>query len=447
MKSLKQSCLRWAILYFTMAAAATALVYTRFPRFQIALGAGFGAAIFLWFAIGYIAGVGSRASEAALIRRAMQGGRPDDGEKIAVIGTIYCAEALESPITRRRSVAYEYAMIPPERESAPSYDGFALAPSRIDGPRGSIRLLAYPELAIPDEFHSSPQQYQNARDYIARTTFTAHEGIDFGREMKHLKTLLADDDGRIRYDIRRDVGTDISHFTLKEKLIAPGDSVCAIGRYSATRGGLVPDETAMLHPVKILRGEPATLMRQSGAGRVGHTLLGLGCLLPVVAAALIALVVVPLTAIEQMLPDKDPSWTEVRLERLLDRKVRGKVARAFSLDVSPTAIVMERGEARGKLSSGGTTVHLRSSYAKRDGDTTQVWLMGDGAPAPGVRLRFSGESLNSLQVIGGETIIAPDADVEQLQSTDQDIRGRITYLDPTDRVLLRAAFWVSQPPH
>jgi hypothetical protein len=423
-----RSCGRWLVLYVVLAALAAALIYARFPRLPVALGAGAVAGGLIWMSIASIGGMGAKSAEARLIRRARNGGRPSDGEKVAVIGTVSGGmDALESPITRRRCMAYEYKVLEPGRETAATYEGFALAPLTIDGPRGAIRLLAVPELAFPEERPEEPEHLSNLKEYIDRTTWKVHEGIDLKREFAFLKNVLADDDGRIRYDVRREAAPEnLELMKLSEKTLAAGEKIVAIGRFSSARGGLVPDPKALMYPVKILKGDVDEVLRKSGS-RVTDLAMSCGCLIPVIVAALIALTVVPLAAIEQMIPTKDPSWIEVRLERFIDRNVRSY----FPKD--QVAIEISTGEARGRLND----IRLHTASATREDNATDVTLTSEDGHA-GVVLRFRGERLQSARVIGDGAIPENEIDVEQLDTADGQITGRVTYLSKD--LNLRATF-------
>lgn len=430
-----RSCLRWILLYFVLAGLTAALVYARFPRVPLALGIGAAAGFFVWFGVAYLLGIGASSAEARLIRKSLEGGRPADGEKVAVPGVVSGSfETFESPITGQRCVIYEYKVLPEGREQSGIFEGMAMAPVAVDGPRGSIRLLASPDLAFPDEILREPEHIRNLKEYIARTDWTVHEGINVKREINHLKSVLADDDGRIRYDIRREkVDTDFSMMTIKEKTVAAGEKVCAIGWFSSARGGLVPHTTSILHSIKIIKGDPEEILRKTKRGGVTSMMMGCGCLLPVILAATIALAVVPLDAIEQMVEEKDPSWTEVRVERWIDRNVR---RRFDPLKPSGEVVIqLDPGQARGKLNA----IPLRHTHMKRDGDSIELLLMSDGAPASGAVIRFRrGGTVESARVIGGATIPASAIEVEQFRESEDAVVGRITYLSPS--LNLRAAF-------
>lgn len=438
MESLKRSCLRWVIGYVVLALLLATLVYIRFPRVQVALGSGFAAAILVGMTIAYLLGIRVRRAEGRLIRKGIREGRPEDGQKVAVVGRISSSfETVEAPMTGRPCVAYEYKALAGNNQQYAAYEGFALVPLSIDGPRGSIRLLATPELAFDAETPTRIEQYDKFRDYISRTQFTIEQGVNIKARLAHLKTILADDDGRIRYDVRHEPAPDVNAMRLQEKILAPGEHVVAIGRYSASRNALVPDASAILHAVKIRKGEPGALASSTGRDLV-DMLMGCGCLLPVLIAAIIGLASLPLDGIEQMFPKKDPSWTEVRVDRWLRKTVRPKLGSKFQ-ESGEYAIVLESGEARGKLTVDGTTTSLTRASATRDGDAIEVSLTSDDASS-GVIVRLRDKQIESLRLIGGGTIDAAYAEVETLAYDDDSINGRFLALSPGKGPHMRAMF-------
>jgi len=425
------SCRRWIVFYFVLAALASAVAYVRWPVIPAALAIGFGLAIPLWIAIAYVIGaITNKGGDAQLIRKAMSGERPQDGEKIAVCGTVSSGfETLEAPLSHRSAVAYEYKAIPWRRRNAGVLEGFALAPMTIDGPRGSIRVQAYPELAFPQDTLFEPQHRSNLEAYIAKTAWTLHEGIDFKRELDFMKRNLADDDGRIRFDIRRDSGNiDVASLRLEERVIAPGDHVCAIGRYSASRNALVPESETFAYQVRILKGDAQQVLRGARSGGIAHLFLGLGCLIPLLAGVLAILALVPLEAIEQMKPEKDPSWTEVRIERWIDRNVRRRYE--FLKPSGDVAILLNKGQARGRLND----IHLTRASATPDGELRIA--SDDGST--GVLLQWRGSRIESARVLDGRSIFVAAIDVEQISQDENEMIGRITYL--SNDTNLRVAF-------
>ena len=445
METVKRSCLRWLLFYAVVAALLATMVYIRFPNPGVAIGIGVVAGFFLFMSVGYVVAIGARSAEKKLIRRGIHGERPADGEKIAVIGKISSSfESLEAPISKRRCVAYEYKAYTGDNEAAATYQGFHLVPLTIEGPRGSIRLLAAPELAFPEEKFTRMEHYQNLRDYIARTTFIKRTGIDIKGSLEHLKTVLADDDGRIHYDVHQEMTLnpqyteDVTQMRITERILESGESICAIGRYSAARNALVPDPTAMMHPVKILKGEPHEVAGKVKGSSCFEGVLSCGCLLPLILGALIGLAVIPLDAIEQRFPKKDPSWQEVAVERWVKREVTPRLPAGMKSQ-GEYSILLDRGAARGKLTTGDTTIRLERASAKRNGDAIELTLTPAGEATAGVvAVIGSDKRVASLRILNGPPLQAADAELETFGVSPEGVSGRLIYLSPEHK--LRAAF-------
>jgi hypothetical protein len=434
-KSLGRTCLLWFVLYLVIAALLGALVFERFPDPNVAAFGGLGAGFFVWVAFGYMAGVRTKGVEARQIRNAMEGGRPADGERVAVTGYISGRnETLESPITRTRCVAYEYKAIPPQNEQLAAWHGMALVPTKIEGPGGSVRILATPELEFEGEPIGSLEHRRNFREYLAKTTFVENVTIDFKRNLAQLREINTDDDGRIHTDIHGLATDDIDSLTLTEKLLIPGDRVVAFGKYSSARGGLVPDEKAIGRSIRILKGEPQDILRKVSRKRPFDLLMGCGCLLPVIVAAMIAIVVVPLAAIEQLFPEKDPSWTEVRVEK----KVHDLVTRTGLMpEMGTPTIELDAGVARGKLTWRGKTSHFEHASATHAGEVVDLSLTGEDVA---LTARFRPDRTLQFLHLGDFTVPAEDVEIEILTVEDGEVRGRLSYLSPKNDPSLRVAF-------
>ena len=439
MKTLAAGCRNWALLYLTIAAAIAALVYQRFPDLRAAAIGGLAAGFFIWCSIGYIVGIFNRRKEVAKIQRAMYGDRPADGEKIAVAGTIGSSmEMLESPITKKPCLAYEYKLLAPGNQQFGVVEGFALAPLTINGPRGSIRLMAAPELDFRDQPLGSREHQQNFNEYMERTTFNVRAALDIKRALTEMRAVMADDDGRIRYDIRHENPYPASDLTLLEKTLAPGDQVVAVGRYSAGSNALVPDPTVIGYPVKITKGTPEDALKKLRGKTPLELVMSCGCLLPVIAAAIIGASVIPLSAIEQMFPKKDPSWTEVRLEKKLREELKH---RGWFQSDGVASILLEPGQARGKVSIGGKTTPLTHASAKKiDDGGADVTLSGDGIE---VQVRIRNDRLESVRA-GDVSFPADQIDTEPLTVYGAYTEGRLSYAaegeGPKLRVMFKANF-------
>jgi hypothetical protein len=203
------------------------------------------------------------AKERSMLLGAMVGQPPKDGEWVAVSGTIRSNDPLRTPVTGVPAVAYEYDLYRIETRSSGRsssttkhsyYEGKALAPSTIATRQGAVRLLAVPTLDIPNEEIKTEAGTNNARQYVSETTFqtfSTPKGAKVGMEQE-----MTDDDGSFRVDKRgmQDVEVDLADCTLSERYIKQGETVCAFGLYSASRGGLIP------HPnwakqARLMRGD------------------------------------------------------------------------------------------------------------------------------------------------------------------------------------------------
>jgi len=437
MKTLARTCILWSVLYLVLAALVGAAIYERAPILQAAVIGGFVAGFFLWIGLGFMAGMRNKGVEARQLRQAIDGERPKDGERVAVAGVVSGSmESLESPITRKRCLAYEYKAMAPENQSLGVWEGFALAPMTIEGRGGGVRILAAPELDFAGEAVGSHEHVEHFREYVDRTTFYEHTNIDFKRDLGHLREINTDDDGRIRDDLHSLDRNDIENLTLSEKTVAAGEKVVAYGLFSSARGGLVPDEKAMMRPVKIVKGEPEDLLRKASRGGPADMLKGCGCLMIVLVAAIVGIIALPLPAIEQMFPEKDPSWFEVRTEK----KVRDLVTRAGLMPHTGTvAITFDRGIARGKVTMHGVTSQWERAQAVRQGEDVEVTLLGNAEP---LKLRFGKDGTLLEIVFGSTTLPAGEVVTEQMEIDENEILGRITYLteknDPSLRVSFRA---------
>jgi uncharacterized protein len=182
-----------------------------------------------------------------VIRRAEVGELFEDGRLVAAIGRIRpLGSPLEAPFSGTRCVAYEYDVSHVDTtasdgksETREVHDaaGIALAPSRIDSTSGAVRLLGY---AMLSEFpKTGAADRARARAYFAATPGTVIARSRVFRLMDAMNDALADDDGAVRADWRMGEDLDLEGATLTERTVPVGAEVCALGVYSAERGGLV----------------------------------------------------------------------------------------------------------------------------------------------------------------------------------------------------------------
>ncbi|HEV7920061.1 MAG TPA: ankyrin repeat domain-containing protein [Thermoanaerobaculia bacterium] len=278
---MKRACL---VSLLTWAALSAGFYYYFHGRFTPpgdhwgALAAGF----FTSLGLGAVwtarqAGRDAKRAEAAV--RGESYAAPQDGETLAAYGTIRAlGKPLITPFTHKPAVMYSYDIEHMEKransqwEPVKDYSGMALTPSAIDTPYGPVRLLGYPELeGFEKASYDTDEELDNARAYIRSTTFAR---MTVGKIYREVKDLMTDDDGEMRKDF--EIGTsdpELPDNTLKEEIIENGEQVCAIGRWSQQRGGLLPDREGGL--VRVVRGTPQEVVAKLRAKRTSSMAIGL----------------------------------------------------------------------------------------------------------------------------------------------------------------------------
>ncbi|HEU4522829.1 MAG TPA: hypothetical protein VFT12_12555 [Thermoanaerobaculia bacterium] len=317
---MKKACGIQLVLYLAIAIAVWTIVYRRYPDGTTATMAAIFGGVVVWMGIAYLWVVPRKIAEARINRRARDGQRPVDGEKVAAIGRITANRgSLRSPITSSPAVVYKYEIEVQGKESTDKvYSGFALVPSTIQTPSGPIRLLAYPDLKVKKTRLSTREARESAEAYIRDATFRESGARSLREAFAEVMAVYKDDDGEIRFDqrYRHAESADLARATFKEWVIRPGEQVCAIGRYSAQRGGLVYDPDNPLEQVTIEVGEPDTFAGRSLRSAFRYLVAGI----VIIAISLAALVVfaakVPLD------PELDVTEVERRFERFIERTVR-----------------------------------------------------------------------------------------------------------------------------
>jgi hypothetical protein len=439
----KKACLTWLVVYAVLAIAIGFLVYRRFPIPPMAIGVGVGGAIPAWIGCAYLVGIRRKIREMLMIRRAMSGEPPVDGARNAAIGRISpIGSPLISPLTRTPCIAYKYEIRDLRRRDLLVFDGFALTPSMIHMSQGSARLLAFPALNV-DARYLKPrgQELKNAEEYIRTTEFTERATTDFTKSLTAMLKPYSDDHGSIRIDWRAPGdAVHLERTRFIEWTLPPGEQVCVIGHYSAQRGGFIPDPAAPLDQVAIEKGEPTGFGKLGSA--IGSLIAGVA-LLGIVAAGLILLYAnVPLAATEQISPDFIPSWTEIRLERELDRRARIPLReRRLLLDEGTISVLLPAGEASGRLRIDGQNLMLRKAEATREEGRTTVRIDGEV-----VVLTIDEKNHPLALKLGNRQIsqaeLAQSLDLEITDNGDE-VAGRFTFLQdgegtPACRATFRA---------
>ena len=400
---MKKTCGVSAVLW----AGCTLLMgFLAWRRIAIAaIPGGFIGGLLLWLGLAYISGVGDKIRTARLIRRAQNGEPPRDGEVVAVIGRLMpLDDTLLSPFRREPCLAYNYRVaVPHSKTTTTDYHGIALVPSTI----GSTKLLAWPQLDVPETYCHREEEQRNALEYAEQTHFTV------ATMFKPDKTRVP----RLRYDHRNHIATNdsLKRGLLYESVLRPNEEVCALGYYSLSEGGLTHEPDTLVPTLKVMNGDPAAIRARLVRRSIGNIIGGLVLIALAAAGLFILYRNVPLEAAEQMSPNRTTWWWEVRLERL--------VAHHEPNESTPT--MLDPGEARGRIVVGDREV--RPTTAIASGDTIRF---GDGDAIATI----DGSRLTHLELLGKSIDGATFEDLG-------DREGRITYIgdDAKCRIAFKAA--------
>jgi len=348
-------------------------------------------------------------ARARKIKRALSGETPRDGEIVAAIGRIVpLGDTLYSPFQRVPCVAYKYrARVQGNKTMRTDFDGYALTPSMIDGPHGAVKLLAWPELDVPEKYCNTPELRQNALDYVAKTPFTIPQTF---------RPDLTTSPG-VRFDHQTAAAdATLQRASLFEAVLRPGEEVCALGYYSATEGGLTHEPAEVVPALTIMNGDAAAIQRRLVRRSIGNFIGGVIFIALAVFGMLVLYVNVPLEASEQMSPNRRTWWWEVRLEQLIHR-FKPRDPNAWT----PTNFTA--GRAEGRISVRDREEHPMTATATREGDLVTVTF--DRGIAFAV-IDTTTKQLTHFELLG--TTYTEGAELELLGADERSIEGRITYL-------------------
>jgi len=413
----KKTCGTWAVIYLACAAVMGFLGWRRIDVAAVPaaiIGGGV-----LWLGIAYIGGISEKIAKARRIKRALNGEAPRDGEIVAAVGRITpLGDTLFSPFQHIPCVAYSYRVrTPSSKTMRTDYNGFALTPSMIEGPHGAMKLLAWPQLDVPERYCISEDVRRNAQEFVLKTPFTVPVAM---------QPDMTTSPG-LRFDHRMsDPDPVLKRSFLYESVLRPGEEVCALGYYSATEGGLTHEPGELVPSLTIMNGDAGAIQRRLVRRSIGNIIGGLICVAIAAIGMLVLYVNVPLEAAEQMSPNRLTYWWEARLEQLIHRyKPRDPN------EWTPTNL--SAGQAHGRIAIRDREVRPETATATREGDVAVVSFDNGVASAT---IDTSSKQLTRLELLG--TTYTEGAELELLNVDKKSIGGRITCLG--DDARCRIAF-------
>ncbi len=253
------------------------------------LGVGLLAGGIGWLSAGLLWAAARAWRQRAALAEALRGQSPADGREVVIAGRLEpMGRKLTAPLDGAECLAYAYEILVDRgsgrrRTIAPCYRGSALAPSAIQTPTGTHRLLAVPVLdGVEPEALAGATAFAHATDYVRRTTFRRRT-----TSARELEEQWSDDDGAYRADVSyvEDEAVDLASCRLVQRLVRPGAPVCVFGLYSEARGGIVPHPN-WGRPTRLMVGDAARVAADLGASAVRRLVIGL--LAGAAAAGLVA---------------------------------------------------------------------------------------------------------------------------------------------------------------
>lgn len=234
-------------------------------------------ALLIVIAAGLLFGAARVLRERAQLSAAARGERPVDGRRSVIAGTIHAiGDPLTAPLSGKRCIAFRYDISQwfsggkSGQRLAVLCDGVALCPSEVRTLSGSYKLLAVPALETAAESLDSSAK-RRAAEHLAHATFTAAPE-PFKRP--ELEKEWSDDDGAYRRERRYTTNEiNLDDCVMTEQIIANGAAVAVFGRYSAARGGIVPDAN-WANATRIMTADPATAAKQLQQRAVRYVVFG-----------------------------------------------------------------------------------------------------------------------------------------------------------------------------
>jgi len=194
----------------------------------------------VWMGAALVHGVRYSIRDWRARRRMARGERPRDGDLVAAIGPIHTTfESLQAPFSGRPCVLYSYEIGPQpsgEGRSARDYVGYGMTRCGVRTPYGELALGSFPVL---EHFFETEVERGAAAEYLANTQFEELSGIA-GVVKSMLSVHTSAPPLRKDWKIGESM-TDIGHAQVTEKILAPGDTITAFGRYVAASNAIVSD--------------------------------------------------------------------------------------------------------------------------------------------------------------------------------------------------------------
>jgi len=225
--------------WFVLAAVYSYFVrgHSGFNKYFVVIGM----ATVVWFGALTIYGARYKLRDWSARRRMARGERPHDGDLVAATGPIHAAfEPLHAPFSGRECVVYEYEIGPRrtgESNQARDYIGYGMTRCSVRTKNGEFALGSFPMM---EHFFETPVDRRAAFDYIANTPFEELSGV-IGTVKTMMSVHTTAPPLRKDWKVGDGGGSDPETADVIEKIIAPGETVTAFGRWVAGSSAIVSD--------------------------------------------------------------------------------------------------------------------------------------------------------------------------------------------------------------
>lgn len=206
-------------------------------------------------------------------RHAMGGGSIRQAEVAAFTGTVLSDEPpMESPFTKKPCAAYKYE-ISESRSSTTSgsksrrvvlAEGFHMLPTRIEGPRGTFKLGAFP--AVESELRSvEPSAWTKAGwEKIRQLVGNAPRGSTLEREAA-FQNALHEINGAIHTDFCQTGYKDGTNTVqVEEEYVPINEEVSIVGTYDGTWNAITTAKRRFGPELMVYKGNPQEVLDRVG---------------------------------------------------------------------------------------------------------------------------------------------------------------------------------------
>jgi Ankyrin repeats (3 copies) len=348
----------------------------------------------------------------------------EDDAIVTVVGHISAVgSSLRAPFSGNAAVLYSYDIDHISRtddgaSETKDYSGFALAPCAIDSPHGSVRIFGFPLLeGFPKKSYSTEDGRRNAAAYLEATPLKDMQGFHPGTIIHEIKELLTDDDGQFRKDWKMTEDRDLSDKHLSEQVVTPGDQVCAIGRWSAAKHGLIPPAGGV---IRLLQGDPQKIVSGLWRKCIGGLIGGL------IFAALVNGAVYTLLQVSagksKLFAETPVAKHSIHADEMVDAVSNGNQAAAQKLFENGTGVDVRDSSGRTTLAVAQDAAMARwliahgadVNAADSDGQTVLMQQAGAGRTEVVRALVNAGAKLDTLSTKWHSTALTQALDAEKM---------------------------------